>query len=105
MEKRLAARTVTLYTLDLQRLRRWANRSVCRCCNCRPHIRRRCGADACGQAQRRGMRSSSRAGAAFYLWAARQGLTAHNPVQGVRAPRPQALPKALGVDDAVRLAD
>jgi len=42
----------------------------------------------------------------FYLWAARQGLTEHNPVQGVRAPKaPKPLPKALGVDDAVRLAD
>ena len=36
----------------------------------------------------------------------RQGLMAHNPVQDVRAPKaPKPLPKALGVDDAVRLAE
>ena len=42
----------------------------------------------------------------FFVWAARQGLTGHNPVQDVRAPKaPKPLPKALGVDDAVRLSD
>jgi site-specific recombinase XerC len=41
----------------------------------------------------------------FYVWAGRQGLVGHNPVQDVRAPKaPKPLPKALGVDDAVRLA-
>ena len=42
----------------------------------------------------------------FYVWAGRQGLIGHNPVQDVRAPKaPKPLPKALGVDDAVRLAE
>jgi len=41
----------------------------------------------------------------LYTWLARQGHTDHNPVQGVRAPKAgKPLPKALGVDDAVRLA-
>ena len=42
----------------------------------------------------------------FFTWAARQGLVSSNPVQGVRGPKAsKPLPKALGVDDAVRLAD
>jgi len=42
----------------------------------------------------------------FFIWAGRQGLIPHNPVQDVRAPKaPKPLPKALGVDDAVRLAE
>ena len=42
----------------------------------------------------------------FYTWAARQGLVPHNPVQDVRAPKaPKPLPKALPVDEAVRLAE
>jgi integrase/recombinase XerC len=42
----------------------------------------------------------------FFVWAGRQGLVASNPVQGVRGPKAaKPLPKALGVDDAVRLAD
>jgi len=42
----------------------------------------------------------------FYGWLGREGLVASNPVQDVRAPKTgKALPKALGVDDAVQLAD
>jgi len=44
----------------------------------------------------------------FYRWWAQQpdaGTLAHNPVEGVRAPRaPRPLPKALAVDEAVSLA-
>jgi integrase/recombinase XerC len=42
----------------------------------------------------------------FYAWLGREGLVASNPVQDVRAPKaPKPLPKALGVDDAVQMAD
>jgi integrase/recombinase XerC len=42
----------------------------------------------------------------FYTWLGRQGLISANPVQDVRAPRqPRPLPKALGVDEAVQLAE
>jgi integrase/recombinase XerC len=42
----------------------------------------------------------------FYHWLAREKLIAHNPVEGVRAPKvAKPLPKALGVDEAVQLAD
>jgi integrase/recombinase XerC len=41
----------------------------------------------------------------FYAWLGREGLVACNPVLDVRAPKaPKPLPKALSVDDAVRLA-
>jgi integrase/recombinase XerC len=41
----------------------------------------------------------------FYVWLGRQGLISNNPVLDVRAPKaPKPLPKALSVDDAVRLA-
>jgi integrase/recombinase XerC len=42
----------------------------------------------------------------FYHWLAREKLIAHNPVEGVRAPKvAKPLPKALGVDEAVQLAE
>lgn len=41
----------------------------------------------------------------FYRWAGERQRIAANPAQGIRAPRrAQRLPKALAVDDAVRLA-
>jgi integrase/recombinase XerC len=42
----------------------------------------------------------------FYTWLGKQGLIASNPVVDVRAPKaPKPLPKALSVDDSVRLAE
>ncbi|MFC0251030.1 tyrosine recombinase XerC [Massilia consociata] len=42
----------------------------------------------------------------FYAWLSRQVELPGNPVEGVRAPRrPKTLPKALSVDDAVRLME
>jgi len=42
----------------------------------------------------------------FYTWLGREGLVSHNPVVDVRAPRvAKPLPKALGVDEAVQLAE
>jgi integrase/recombinase XerC len=42
----------------------------------------------------------------FYRWLAREGAVAANPVDGVRAPKaPAPLPKALGIDQAMALAD
>ena len=106
-EKRLSARTVTLYTLDLEKLSQLAHQfqlPVLALQNA--HIRR-------GVAQ---MHSAGRSGRGialilsgwrgYYHWAAKQGFVPHNPVQNVRAPRAaKPLPKALGVDDAVRFAN
>ena len=42
----------------------------------------------------------------FYAWLGLQDLVTSNPVQDVKAPKsPRPLPKALGVDDAMQLAD
>lgn len=106
VEKRLAERTVVLYTLDLQRL-------VVHAAEARiglkeiqnAHIRR-------WIAQMHGAGRSARGIAlilsgwrGFYVWLGRQGLIGHNPVQDVRAPKAgKPLPKALGVDEAVQLA-
>jgi len=107
VEKRLAARTHALYSLDLERLARMAAEANVPLLALQPaHIRR-------FVAQMHGAGRSSRGIAlilsgwrGFFTWAGRQGLLAINPVQGVRGPKAaKPLPKALGVDDAVRLAD
>lgn len=42
----------------------------------------------------------------YYAWLARRGAGALNPADGLRAPkRPQALPKALAIDQAAALLD
>ena len=107
VEKRLAARTLTLYTLDLQRLVAFAagvDLPLLRLQSA--HIRRFVAQMHAGGRSGRGIALILSGWRGFFTWAARQGLVAHNPVQDVRAPKaPKPLPKALGVDDAVRLAD
>src|SRR5688572_22379436 len=107
VEKRLAARTVELYALDLQKLTENAVKAgveLTRVQN--THVRR-------WVAQMHGAGRSGRGIAlilsgwrGFYVWLGRQGLVESNPVQDVRAPKaPKPLPKALSVDDAVQLAE
>lgn len=106
VEKRLAARTVELYSLDLRRLTDSAAQAgveLTRVQNA--HVRR-------WVAQMHGAGRSGRGIAlilsgwrGFYVWLGRQGLVDSNPVQDVRAPKaPKPLPKALSVDDSVQLA-
>jgi integrase/recombinase XerC len=106
VEKRLAARTVELYALDLQKLSENAAKAgveLTRVHNA--HIRR-------WVAQMHGAGRSGRGIAlilsgwrGFYAWLGREGLVTSNPVQDVRAPKAgKLLPKALGVDDSVQLA-
>lgn len=106
VEKRLAERTVALYTLDLEKLAAQAREAgVALTAVQNPHMRR-------WVAQMHGAGRSARGIAlilsgwrGFYVWLGRQGLIGHNPVQGVRAPKAgKPLPKALGVDESVRLA-
>ncbi len=106
-EKRLAERTCTLYQLDLERLAQMAAQTGVALVQVQPaHIRR-------WVAQMHGAGRSGRGIAlilsgwrGFYTWLGREGLVASNPVQGVRAPKaPKPLPKALGVDEAVQLAE
>ena len=106
-EKRLAARTVELYTLDLAKLHRLTEQAAVELVQVQNHHIRRWVAQ---------MHSAGRSGRGialimsgwrgFYAWLGREGLVTSNPVQDVRAPRaPKPLPKAMGVDDAVQFAD
>jgi integrase/recombinase XerC len=107
VEKRLAARTVELYALDLHKLLENATQAgvpLTRVQNA--HVRR-------WVAQMHGAGRSGRGIAlilsgwrGFYTWLGREALVTSNPVQDVRAPKaPKPLPKALSVDDAVQLAE
>ena len=106
-EKRLASRTVALYTLDLEKLQTLATQAGVDLVQVQNHHIRRWVAQ---------MHSAGRSGRGialimsgwrgFYTWLGREGLVTSNPVQDVRAPKaPKPLPKAMGVDDAVQFAD
>ncbi len=106
-EKRLAARTLMLYTLDLERLAQLAAGVDVPLLQLQTaHIRRFVAQMHSSGRSGRGIALILSGWRGFFTWAGRQGLIAHNPVQDVRAPKaPKPLPKALGVDDAVRLAE
>ena len=106
VEKRLAARTVALYTADLRKLHAQARKAGVGLTDVTHlHLRR-------WVAQMHGAGRSGRGIAlilsgwrGFYTWLGREGLVPGNPVQGVRSPKsPKPLPKALSVDEAVQLA-
>ena len=106
-EKRLASRTLALYTLDLEKLALNARQIGVSLCDVQPvHIRR-------WVAQMHGAGRTGRGIAlillgwrGFYAWVAREGLIPSNPVQGIRAPKvAKPLPKALSVDQAMQLAE
>lgn len=107
VEKRLAARTLTLYTLDLQKLVVFAQSAQVELLALQvPHIRRFAAQMHSGGRSARGIALILSGWRGFFQWAARQGLVPMNPVDGVRAPRaPKPLPKALGVEDALQLVN
>ena len=106
VEKRLAARTVELYALDLQKLQEHAATVPVPLTEVRnAHIRRWVAQMHSGGRSGRGIALIMSGWRGFYAWLGRQGLVTSNPVQDVRAPKaPKPLPKALGVDEAVQLA-
>ena len=105
VQKRLAARTHTLYTLDLQRLQAMAGDTPALQLTT-AHIRRFVAQMHSAGRSGRGIALILSGWRGFFSWAGREGLITHNPVQGIRAPKsPKPLPKALSVDDAVRFAD
>jgi integrase/recombinase XerC len=106
-EKRLAERTLALYTLDLQKLSDYAAQAhVALEAVQNTHIRRWVSQMHSGGRSGRGIALILSGWRGFYVWLGREGLIASNPVQDVRAPKaPKPLPKALSVDDAVQLAD
>jgi integrase/recombinase XerC len=107
VEKRLAARTVTLYGLDLEKLGQFAVQDDVGLTVVQgAHVRRWVARMHAGGRSGRGIALILSGWRGFYAWLGRQGLIQANPVQDVRAPRqPRPLPKALGVDEAVQLAE
>jgi len=106
-EKRLAERTCTLYQLDLARLADMAAASGVPLLQVQNgHIRRWVAQMHSAGRSGRGIALILSGWRGFYTWLGREGLVAQNPVADVRAPRvAKPLPKALGVDEAVQLAE
>lgn len=107
VEKRLAARTVCLYALDLNKLLEFARLAQVQPCNVsNSHIRRWVAQMHSRGRSGRGIALVLSGWRGFYSWLGRQGMVESNPVQDVRAPKAaRPLPKALGVDEAMQLAD
>ncbi|MEG2580316.1 tyrosine recombinase XerC [Comamonas sp.] len=105
-ERRLAVRTVAIYTEGLQQLQVMAAQAGHDVLALQPPHIRRFVADL--HAQGRHGRSIAlwlSCWRGFFRWAAWQGWVERNPVEGIRAPKTaKPLPKALGVDEAVQLA-
>jgi integrase/recombinase XerC len=107
VERRLAERTVTLYSLDLEKLAGYTSASgIDLAAVQHAHVRRWVAQMHSTGRSGRGIALILSGWRGFYAWLGRQGAIAGNPVQGVRAPKaPKPLPKALGVDESVQLAD
>ncbi len=106
VEKRLALRTVELYTLDLQKLAEFAaGAGVELLAVQNTHIRRWVASMHSKGRGGRGIALILSGWRGFYSWLGREGQLGNNPVLDVRAPKAaKPLPKALSVDDAVQLA-
>jgi integrase/recombinase XerC len=106
VERRLAARTLAVYTEAFTRLQAFAEGGAVALRSAEvQHVRR-----WAAQLHARGLAPRSIAIAlsawrGFYRWLGRDNIVVVNPVDGVRAPKAaRPLPKALSVDDAVALA-
>jgi integrase/recombinase XerC len=106
VEKRLAARTVDLYAIDLQKLAEFAAKAKVDLLKVQTtHIRQWVARMHAGGRSPRGIALILSGWRGFYAWLGRESLVRHNPVVDVRAPKAaKPLPKALSVDDAVQLA-
>lgn len=106
VERRLAARTVTLYTQDLRRLQAMAHQeSVELLAVQAPHMRRWVARLHASGHSPRGVALILSGWRGFFRWLGREGLLDNNPLEGIRAPKAaKPLPKALPVDAAVQLA-
>ncbi|MDP3082593.1 MAG: site-specific integrase, partial [Rubrivivax sp.] len=107
VERRLAPRTLALYTQALARLQLAAAETGVELLQAKPHHVR----GWAGQLRTRGLAPRSiaielSAWRGLFRWWGRDGLIAANPVDGVRPPKAaKPLPKALSVDHAVALAE
>ena len=107
VERRLAHRTLALYSESLARLQKFAADAGVTIRAAQVHHIRRWAAQLHAQGlASRSIALTLSAWRGLYRWAGREGLVALNPVEGVRAPKAaKPLPKALSVDQAVALAD
>ena len=105
-EKRLAARTVALYALDLDKLSGLARTAGVDLLQVQAsHVRRWVAQMHGGGRSGRGIALILSGWRGFYTWLGRESLVDSNPVLDVRSPKAaKPLPKALNVDDAVHLA-
>jgi integrase/recombinase XerC len=106
VDKRLADRTLILYTADLDKLQANAREAGVALVDVMPaHVRRWVAQMHSGGRSARGIALILSGWRGFYGWLGRQGLIQQHPVNDVRAPKAgKPLPKALPVDEAVRLA-
>ena len=106
VEKRLAARTVELYALDLRKLADFAVQAGVGLTQVHSaHVRRWIAQMHSGGRSGRGIALILSGWRGFFAWLGREGRVTSNPVQDVRSPKvAKPLPKALSVDDAVQLA-
>ncbi len=106
VERRVASRTLALYTHALSDLAARAAQYPVSLVEVQPHhVRRWLSALREQGLAPRSLALALSAWRGFYRWLGREGRLAANPVQGVRAPKaPRPLPKALAVDQAVALA-
>ncbi|CAN5225440.1 tyrosine recombinase XerC [soil metagenome] len=107
VERRLAARTVDLYAIHLQTLADKAAEAGLPLDRVLPaHVRRWMAQMHGAGREPRGIALVLSCWRSFYRWMGHEGFVGANPVQDVRAPKAdRPLPKALAVDDAVRLAE
>jgi integrase/recombinase XerC len=107
VERRLAARTLELYSFHLKALS--DNAAEARLSLDRvqtAHVRRWMAQLHSAGREPRGIALVLSCWRSFYRWLGHEGLVGFNPVQDVHAPKAgRPLPNALGVDDAVRLAE
>ena len=106
-ERRVAARTLTLYTDALTRLTAGVAELRVELNALQPyHVRMLMAQAHAGGLSPRSLALQLSAWRGFYRWWGLQGCVKLNPVEGVRAPKAsKPLPKALPVDQAVALAD
>ena len=106
VEKRLARRTVELYTADLRKLEVYARKADVALTQIQHfHLRRWVAQMHAGGRSGRGIALILSGWRGFYTWLGREGLVVGNPVRDVRSPKvAKPLPKALSVDEAMQLA-
>jgi integrase/recombinase XerC len=107
IERHLAARTLALYRAALQQLQAAADADGVALHTAQPHhVRRWIAGLRTRKLAPRSIALTLSAWRGLYRWWGQRGELAHNPLDGLRAPKAsKPLPKALSVDQAVALAD